>query len=181
MSSDEQKRLVFECLPTQIKDKRGQLIRVQIYEASDFEGLRQMYDRFEPKGLECGLPPYDDQVRLRWLHHLVSNLFNVLAIYGDRVIGHSAMALSCSPLCPEYLIFIEKGFRNRGIGTALSAVMKEVAKKFGCDKVVLTVRTANTRAIKVFKRMGFSFCGKIEPCRDMEMTLKSARTGRRIK
>lgn len=177
MSSAGRERLAFKCLPVQIKDNRGRLIQVRAYEVADFEALHEMYNTFEPKGLECGLPPPDHQVRLRWLNCVVSEFFNILAIYKDRVIGHSALDLSGSPFCPEYLIFIQKGFRNLGIGTALSAIIKKAAEEAGCKKVVLTVRTANRRAIRVFGKVGFAFCGDIDTCRDMELELKPPRTG----
>lgn len=174
--SAEQNRLKYKCLPTQIHDRRGQLIEMRVYEISDFEGLKEMYDSFEPMGLEGGLPPHDDQTRLRWLNYLVSDLFNVLAVYEGRVIGHSALDLSCTPSCPEYLIFIQKGFRNCGIGTALSTLMREVAEEAGCEKVVVNVRTANTRAIRVFKKVGFVFTGGIEAERNMELDLRRTKT-----
>ena len=173
-----QKELAFGCLPLLIEDKRGRLIQIRAYENGDFEALREMYDTFEPKGLESGLPPPDNQARLKWLSYVVSTLFNVLAIYNGRVIAHSALDLACTPSCPEYLIFTRKGFRNCGIGTAVSMVVKEVAQEAGCEKVVLTVRTANTRAIKVFKKVGFAFTTGIEVERDMELELKPTKTGR---
>ena len=174
LSLSDQKRLAFQCLPVQVKDARGRAIKIRAYEAADFEALREMYDAFEPKGLECGLPPPDDRVRLKWLNFVVSELFNVMAIHKGHVIGHSGLDLRCSPLCPEFFIFIQEGFRNLGIGTALSGVMKKVAEEAGCEKVVLTVRTANRRAIKVFEKVGFGFCSGIDACRDMELQVKSA-------
>jgi RimJ/RimL family protein N-acetyltransferase len=178
LSNKGQERLAFKCLPVLIEDNSGRPIQIRTYEAADFKALHDMYETFEPKGLECGLPPPNDQVRLRWVNYLVSELFNVLALHKGRVIGHIALDLSRSPLCPEYLIFVRKGFRNLGIGTALSAVMKKVAEEAGCEKVVVTVRTANRRAIKVFERVGFGFCSGIEACRDMELLLKRAGTCR---
>jgi RimJ/RimL family protein N-acetyltransferase len=172
MSSSRKEALTFQCLPTQIRDKRGRLYKVRAYEASDFEGLKEMYDAFEPKGTECGLPPPNDKVRLKWLYHVVTDLFSVLAIHRDRVVGHCALDLSCSPSCPEYLIFIRQELRDRGLGTALSEVMKQLAEEAGCEKVILTVRTANTRAIKVFEKTGFVFCGRIEAERDMELPIE---------
>lgn len=176
MGPAEQNRLRHKCLPTQFHDRRGRLIEMRVYEISDFESLKEMYDTFEPMGLECGLPPYDDQTRLRWLNDLASDLFNVLAVYEGRVIGHSATDLSITSSCPEHLIFIRKGFRNCGIGTALSALMKEVAQEAGCKKVVLTVRTANTRAIRVFKKVGFVFTDGIQAERNMELDLRRTKT-----
>jgi len=172
MNGAGEKGLSITCLPLWIKDKHGRSIHVRTYEASDFEALCKMYDDYEPKGLECGLPPPNERVRLRWLHHLVSKLFNVLALYKGRVIGHAALALSDSCLCPEYLVFIQRGFQDSGIGTALSQTMKKVAEEGGCEKIVLTVRTANSRAIKVFEKVGFAFLDGIQPCRDMALELR---------
>ena len=165
----------FKSLPAQIKDKRGRLIHIRAYQDKDFKALSDMYEIFEPKGLEYGLPPPDKQVRSKWLNHLVSNLFNVLGVYKRRVIAHSALDLSTSPVCPEYLIFVQKGFRNLGVGTALSTVMKEVAREAGCEKITLTVRNANSRAIKVFRRVGFGFCTDMGPCRSMELPFRKKR------
>jgi RimJ/RimL family protein N-acetyltransferase len=175
MSTGLQKGLSFETLPTRIKDKCGRVIEVRAYEAADYESLKAMYDAFEPKGLEAGLPPTDDQARLGWLQHVTSGFFNLLALHKGRVIGHCAVDLCRARSCPEYLIFVQKSFRDHGIGTALSEVMKEVAKEAGCEKVWLTVRTANTRAINVFKKVGFKFCGGIEIERVMELDLKLAK------
>jgi len=176
MECAEQNRSRYKRLPTQIDDRRGRLIEIRAYEISDFENLKEMYDSFEPMGLESGLPPHDDQTRLRWLNYVVSDLFNVLALYEGRVIGHSALDLSCTPSCPEYLIFIRKGFRNCGIGTALSKLMRKVAEEAGCEKVVVNVRTANTCAIRVFKKVGFIFTGGIEAERNMELDLRRTKT-----
>ncbi len=139
-----------------------------------------MYETFEPKGLECGLPPPNGEVRMRWINHVVAELFNVLALHKSRVIGHIALDLCRARSCSEYLIFIQKGFRNLGVGTALSAIMKKVAEEAGCEKVVVTVRNANRRAIKVFKKVGFSFCGDINTCRDMELLIKAGKACREM-
>lgn len=178
MGCSGQKEERFEGLPTQTRDKKGRLIHVRSYEDRDFEGLKEMYDTFEPKGFEAGLPPPDDQVRLKWLRYVTSDLFNILATYKGRLIGHIALDLSCTPSCPEYMIFIRKGFRDCGIGTALSLVMKAVAERSGCEKVLVTVRAANTRAIRVFQKVGFEFCGAIERDRDMALCLRPRRATR---
>lgn len=175
MSDAKTNSSVGTSLTTRIKDKRGRLIQIRPYDRLDFDALREMYDSFEPKGLECGLPPPDEKVRLSWVSYMISELFNVLAVYRRRVVGHAVLALSKIPLCPEYSVFVRKGFRNVGIGTALSEVMKSVAQEAECKKVMLTVRTANTRAVKVFKKVGFEFCDSIDACRDMELRLKPSR------
>jgi len=162
-------------LTTRIEDKRGRVTQIRPYDRLDFDALREMYESFEPKGLDCGLPPPDEKVRLSWVTYMVFKLFNVLAVYRRRVVGHAALALCRAPLCPEYSVFVRRGFRNAGIGTALSEAMKSVAQEAQCKKAMLTVRTANTRGFKVFKKVGFEFCHGIDACRDMELRVKPSR------
>ena len=173
MSNAESNRFGGTCLPRRIKDKRGRIVQIRPYDPVDFDSLREMYDSFEPKGVECGLPPRDDKMRLDWVKHVVSQLFNVLAVYRRRIIGHGALDLSGTPLCPEYLIFVRKAFRDIGIGTAISEEMKAVAKEAKCEKVMLMVRTANSRAVRVFRKVGFEFCDGIDACRKMGLQQKT--------
>ncbi|MBW2108455.1 MAG: GNAT family N-acetyltransferase [Deltaproteobacteria bacterium] len=166
-------------LPARFRDKQGRRITVQAFRTKDFDALVQMYDTFEPKGTECGLPPRDPGMRMAWLRDVTKELFNILAWNRGRVIGHCAIDLARKDSCPEYLIFLRQGFRNRGIGTFLCEVMKSVAGEVGCKKVVVTVRTANTRAVKVFQKVGFVFCGDIAAERDMQLLIKPGRSCRR--
>ena len=78
-------------LPSRMKDSQGRVIGFRAYEASDFKGLKDMYDTFEPKGIESGLPPANDETRHKWIEMMVSSFFNVLAIHKDRIIGHAAL------------------------------------------------------------------------------------------
>ena len=45
--------------PSQMKDTKGRLIKIRAYEDFDYEGLQKMYDGYEEKGLEAGLPPLE--------------------------------------------------------------------------------------------------------------------------
>lgn len=159
-------------LPFQMRDKRRRIIAVRAYADSDYPDLIEMYDSFEPKGLEAGLPPPDDVTRHKWIDQIVSSLFNVLAFHGGRVVGHAGLDISDLSGCPEYLVFMKQGFRNFGIGTRLSETMKEVAKGAGCKRIWLSVRTGNTCAIRVFKKVRFKFKGEISVEREMELILR---------
>ncbi|MDY6839311.1 MAG: GNAT family N-acetyltransferase [Thermodesulfobacteriota bacterium] len=181
MNDAGERGLSIQWQPFWTKDKEGRSVHLRLYGPADYEALGRMYDDYEPKGLECGLPPPNERVRRRWLDHLVSEFFNVLALHEGRIIGHAALALSDRCLCPEYLIFIQKGFRNGGIGTTLSQAMKKAAEAGGCEKIVLTVRTANRRAIRVFEKVGFGFLDGIQPCRDMALELRPTRHRRKRK
>jgi len=158
--------------PVRYKDKKSRSIVIRPYTDEDFLALKKMYDTFEPKGIEAGIPPVEDYVRDKWLRSITSNFFNIVAIYKREIIGHAALDLSDSNLCPEYLIFIKQGFRNCGIGTFMTQVMKDLAHQSECRKVWLTVRSANTRAIRVFEKARFRFKGGIDIQREMELIIK---------
>ncbi|MCP4666984.1 MAG: GNAT family N-acetyltransferase [Deltaproteobacteria bacterium] len=156
-----------------MKDEQGRIIEIRPYKDADYENLRKMYDDFEPKGLEAGLPPPDKNTRHKWIGQMVSCLCNVLALHRGRVIGHAALDISHVHDFSEYLIFIKQGFRDCGIGTRLSEIMKEAARDAGCRKIWLTVRTGNTCAIRVFKKVKFEFTGDIGVEREMELIIKN--------
>lgn len=160
-------------LPITFEDKKGRTIKLRPYQERDFSKLKYMYDQFEPKGLEEGLPPIEDHVRDQWLRSLTQSFFNIVAERRGNIIGHAALDLRDPEMCPEYLIFIKQGYRNAGIGTAMSETMREVGKRAGCRKIWLTVRSANTRAIRVFEKVQFRFKGGIDIQREMELTIES--------
>ena len=159
-------------LPRDYIDKKGRKIIIRPYEEKDFPRLKEMYDVFEPKGLEAGLPPIENHVRKQWLHSVTKSFYSILALYRGKVIGHAGLDLSAPNQCPEYLIFIKQGYRDAGIGTAMSEIMRQVAETTGCPKVWLTVRSANTRAIRVFEKVSFRFRGVIDIQREMELIIK---------
>lgn len=78
-------------LPFQMRDKRRRVIAIRAYTDSDYMDLKEMYDSFEPKGLEAGLPPPDDITQHKWIDQIVLSLFNVLAFHGSRVVGHAGL------------------------------------------------------------------------------------------
>lgn len=160
-------------LPSQIRDSRGRVIDFRAYEKSDLKDLMDMYNTFEPKGIEAGLPPANDETRQKWIEMMTSSFFNILAVHQGRIIGHAALDSMADDNSPEYLIFVKKEFRHCGIGTKISETVKQVAKNIGCKKVWLNVRTGNAIAIRVFKKVGFKFIGKIDIQREMELDIKN--------
>jgi len=160
-------------LPYQLKDSKGRIIRFQAYMDSDYEDLKKMYEGFDPKGLEAGLPPANERIRHQWIDQMVSSFFNIVAIHQGRVIGHAALDVIEKGCSREYLIFLKQGYRRCGIGTKLSEIARQAAKNMGCKKVWLSVRTSNAIAIRVFKKVGFNFVGKIDIQRDMELKIKN--------
>lgn len=158
--------------PDCMTDSLGRIIIFRAYEESHYEGVKEMYDLFEPKGLEAGLPPANDEIRRKWIDMMLSSFFNIVAIHKDFVIGHAALDTLFEKSSPEYLIFIKKEFRHCGIGTRLSEIIKKMAKNVGCKRVWVNVRMGNAIAIKVFKKVGFRFVGGIDIQREMELSIE---------
>lgn len=155
-----------------IKDKIGVAIIIRAYQAEDYQRLIDMYDKFEPKGIAMGLPHSDKKLRNDWINCIVKSFFNMVAIYQNKIIGHSAIDIFRNKSSPEYMIFLDQDFRNRGIGTIQTMIIKKICKEFGCKQIWVAVTCHSMLGIKVFKKLGFKFTGTIGPEREMVLKLK---------
>jgi len=61
----------------------------------------------------------------------------------------------------EYGIYIREGYRDSGLGTALTRELIETAKKQRLEILQLSVYATNKRAFHVYKKCGFRECGKL--------------------
>jgi L-amino acid N-acyltransferase YncA len=61
----------------------------------------------------------------------------------------------------EYGIYIREGYRDSGLGTALTRELIETAEKQGLEILQLSVYATNKRAFHVYKKCGFRECGKL--------------------
>jgi RimJ/RimL family protein N-acetyltransferase len=120
--------------------------------------LIEMYEAFSPKGIAQGLPPRDDVQRLSWIEKLLDCGKNFLVSQDGTVIGHAALFPDFDRLDAEYVIFVDQRYRNRGMGSELTALAVETARNLGIENIWLTVEATNLRAIRVYKKVGFRFC-----------------------
>ena len=150
--------------------KMGLEIAVSMLCESNFEPLVEMYDHFEPKRAAQGLPPAGHDRILSWLGHLQKNGENLVALYQDRVIGHTILC-PVSPTRAEFAIFIDQEYRNQGIGTKFTEVTLEFARGKGYRRVWLSVEVNNLCAIRVYKKMGFRMRDLFGPEQEMEICL----------
>jgi L-amino acid N-acyltransferase YncA len=61
----------------------------------------------------------------------------------------------------EYGIYIRDGYRNAGLGTALTRELTAIAKKQRLEILQLSVYTTNKRAFHVYKKCGYTECGRL--------------------
>jgi RimJ/RimL family protein N-acetyltransferase len=83
-----------------------------------------------------------------------------------RIDGQVAGGASIRPFAEkrahvaEYGIFIRKGYRNVGLGTALTKAFVQVAKTHGLEILQLSVYATNERAHHVYEKCGYRDCGR---------------------
>jgi ribosomal protein S18 acetylase RimI-like enzyme len=83
-----------------------------------------------------------------------------LAYEGDEAIGLAICLVGFSsfrakPLVNIHDIAVSPATRGRGIGRLLLDAIKKDARSLGCCKVTLEVRSDNSRAKELYRRVGF--------------------------
>lgn len=84
-----------------------------------------------------------------------------------QIVGHAFIEpLRLKSIChvAELSIVVHEGWQERGIGTALMHHIIDWAKYFSetIEKIELSVRASNTRAIALYKKMGFVEEGRLK-------------------
>lgn len=137
-------------------DKRGEAILIEPFDDSRFDrdDLAAMYADYPEAYRSMGLPPVGRNRIDAWLKRLCESGFGVVAGRGDDVVGHAAYAPRSS-VEPQFVVFVEPDFHDRGIGSELCRHVIAYAAEAGRDALVLDVDAANDRAIHVYRRLGF--------------------------
>jgi len=154
-----------------LTDKRDDPLEIRPCSADDFSHLMDMYATFSPKPASQGLPPQDHEACKRWVTKLLNDGENFLAWKKDRVIGHVSLLPDVEKKDGEFLIFVDRAHRNRGIGRALTDLALRRAGELGLRSIWLTVETYNFRAIHLYKKFEFQFCEQGECERTMICTM----------
>jgi len=156
------------------ESRAGLVIEVVEFCDNRFDELVEMYNNFEPKRAAQGLPPVGRERIVAWLRHLQKSGHNLVALWNGKVIGHSM-------LCPmerqraEFAIFLHQDFRNQGIGTGLTEVTLNYARRKGLRNVWLSVEVNNPCAIRVYKKKGFQVSEMFGPEQEMALDLEETK------
>ncbi len=151
-------------------DKDGLAFELGPAGEGDGPALKNMYDRFSPKAVAQGLPPEGDEQRRVWVEGLLNDAENLLARQGDRVVGHCALIPDHGRGDAEYIIFVDKQYRNKGLGTVLTGDILELAKALGLKLIWLCVAVTNFPAVRLYQKSGFRFVD--HDCIDRTMHLR---------
>ncbi len=159
--------------PRPFKTKKGKDITIRLFSEEVLGGLLAFYDQFEPKEEYQGLPPRLESARKQWVENLIRGNLTLLAMDRRRVIGHASAIAIPSTCTAELLVFVHPDFQNQGIGTELIRLVAECVGDTGAKRLWLTVRTANSVAVYVFRKCGFRFIGPMDSEREMILDLES--------
>ena len=151
------------CTSIYLKDKRDEPLEIRTCTQEDLFRLLEMYETFSPKPASQGLPPQDPKACRRWVQSLLEKGENFLAWRGGRVIGHVSIMPDQQNKDGEFLIFVDRAHRNRGVGRALTDLAIKRAADVGLQSIWLTVEVYNFRAIHLYKKCKFQTCGQ-ETC-----------------
>jgi len=119
--------------------------------------LLKMYDAFFPEAVWQGVPPTDERARKEWVAMLLREGENIIASDGDELIGHAAIMPDYQRKDGEFIIFVVGPYRRLGVGSELTRATLTKARELGLETVWLTVESGNFRAIRLYKKFGFTF------------------------
>lgn len=89
---------------------------------------------------------------------------SIVAVRGDRVIGHLSVAREDSPVTRHVAslgMAVAPEWRGRGVGSALLADAIRWARQFGVEKLALSVYPDNEAAIALYRKFGFQEEGRL--------------------
>jgi len=102
--------------------------------------------------------------RARFRHAWTDHEAQIVAVAGDRVVGHIYIQREHHPVTRHVAtlgIAVAAEARRKGIGSALLADAVGWARSVGVEKIVLSVYAHNTAAIALYRKFGFVEEGRL--------------------
>jgi len=147
----------FPSPPRTAEDGEGRTIDYLL--ADDPGPVVEMYREFDPADRAQGIPPTDDERIASWVEDLLEAGTNVVALDGDRVVGHAVLVPDEATDAHELAIFVLQSHQGAGIGTELLKTLLGAGADRGIERVWLTVEPWNHPAIDLYEKVGFEPCG----------------------
>jgi RimJ/RimL family protein N-acetyltransferase len=102
-------------------------------------------------------PPVDIEERAALFARSAAE--SVVAVAGGRIVGLLHVEVSCHGF-GEFGMLVERGWRGRGVGSALVRAAIDWARGEGLHKLCLEVFADNTAAIALYRNSGFTGEGR---------------------
>lgn len=137
---------------------------------TDTEMLWGMFSTLSKKSLRFLVLPFPRERVERWTSNIdYDRALPILAVVQQekkkRIVSTASLGFFEAEAYKhkaEFGITVHDDFQNRGIGTALTRHMLDIAKKKGLRKVFLKVLTQNKRAIHMYEKCGFKIEAKLK-------------------
>jgi len=131
--------------------------------STDTNMLWEMFSTLSKESLRFLVGPFTRERIQGWTNNI--NYDRVLPIVGlaeeegkTRIVASATLTFFEAPADKhkaELGITVHDDYQNKGLGTALTGHMVEIAKKRGLRKVSLRVLTENEKAIHMYEKCGF--------------------------
>ena len=149
-------------------------IRIRVVGPPQHDLLIKMYDQFEPLGAVQGLPPLMSETRREWTERALDHSPNLAAFSpAGEAIGHCFLVID-KPGSAEIAVFVQQGWRRRGIGKALVTAALDYGTAACLRRVWSTTSSENSPALCLLMSCGFH--PKRSGCFEVELDL----SGRRV-
>jgi len=105
----------------------------------------------------------DMEEERRWFERgTKEGMLYLVARVDDKIVGGASIHPQTGKRShvAEFGIFIRDGYRNLGLGTALTNTFTEIARERGFEILQLSVNATNKRALHVYKKCGYRECGR---------------------
>jgi RimJ/RimL family protein N-acetyltransferase len=106
----------------------------------------------------------DMEEEQRWFKRTVeAGMLYLVARVEDKVVGGASLHPKANKRAriAEFGIFICDGYRNSGLGTAITEEFIEIAKKQRLEILQLSVFANNARALNIYKKCGYKEIGRL--------------------
>jgi RimJ/RimL family protein N-acetyltransferase len=130
-----------------------------------------MYTNLDEDSRTQGLPPPTRNGLEKWLNHLKTEGWNLLAYHDDRVVGHAAVAPIVAST-PKVVVFIHQEFRNRGVGTELLKQLVVYVAGRGYEALQVTIAGENRQAITLCRNVGFEILDQMACDPELRLSLQ---------
>ena len=138
--------------------------------STDTEMLWEMFSTLSEKSLRFLVVPFTRERIERWTSNInYEKTLPILALVEQKnkmqIVATASLGFfepSAFKHKAAFGITVHDDFQNKGIGTALTEHMLEIAKKKRLRKVFLKVLTKNKRAIRVYRKCGFKIEAKLK-------------------
>lgn len=137
----------------------GERILLRPLNREDGQGLIKLFQKASDGDVALFRNDVRDEAMVAsWAENLdLQQVFPVVAVAGERIVGDATLHVGrrVNRHIGWVRIYLDRGFRRKGIGTELIKTLIEIARRIGLQQVVAEIVSSQVQAIKAFESLGF--------------------------